>query len=101
MADTLTPDQRSKIMARVRGRDTGPERRVRSLVHRFGFRFSIWREDLPGCPDVVFSGRKKIIFVHGCFWHRHQGCSRTTLRATNRYFGKQSSAGQFFAMPLL
>lgn len=58
-------------MARVRGRDTKPEMLVRRLAHRMGYRFRLHRRDLPGCPDLVFPSRRKVIFVHGCFWHRH------------------------------
>jgi DNA mismatch endonuclease (patch repair protein) len=58
-------------MARVRARDTKPELLVRRLAHGMGYRFRLHRRDLPGCPDLVFPGRRKVIFVHGCFWHRH------------------------------
>lgn len=86
MADRFTPDQRSRMMAAVRSRDTVPERKVRSIAHQLGFRFSLRRKDLPGRPDLVFSRLKAVIFVHGCFWHRHAGCSRSTSPATNRAF---------------
>ena len=69
--DTLTPEQRSERMSRVKGKDSSPEMLVRRLVHALGFRFRLHRRDLPGTPDLVFPGRKKVIFVHGCFWHRH------------------------------
>jgi DNA mismatch endonuclease (patch repair protein) len=58
-------------MALVRGKDTGPEMAVRRMVHRLGFRYRLHGKNLPGRPDLVFRGRKKVIFVHGCFWHRH------------------------------
>ncbi len=58
-------------MARVRGRDTKPEMIVRRLLHRMGYRYRLHRKDLPGRPDIVFGKRRKVIFVHGCFWHRH------------------------------
>jgi DNA mismatch endonuclease (patch repair protein) len=64
-------DARSRIMRAIRSRDTAPELRIRSLVHQMGYRFRVCRSDLPGRPDLVFSGLKKIIFVHGCFWHGH------------------------------
>jgi DNA mismatch endonuclease, patch repair protein len=86
MADRVTPDQRSKMMAAVRSRDTIPEKKVRSIAHGLGFRFSLRRKDLPGRPDLVFPRLKAVIFVHGCFWHRHAGCSRTTSPATSRAF---------------
>jgi DNA mismatch endonuclease (patch repair protein) len=71
MADTRTPEQRSRIMRAVGTKDTGPEMIVRRLLHRLGYRFSLHRSDLPGSPDIVLSKYRKIIFVHGCFWHGH------------------------------
>ena len=71
MPDTLSPGQRSERMGRIRSKGSGPERRVRRLIHRLGYRFRLHRADLPGTPDLVFPGRRKVIFVHGCFWHRH------------------------------
>lgn len=71
MADTLSTEQRSERMSRIRAKDTAPEMVVRRLVHKLGFRFRLHRRDLPGSPDLVFPARKKAIFVHGCFWHRH------------------------------
>ncbi len=67
----FTPAQRSWIMGQVRSQHTKPELLVRSLVHRLGYRFRLHRKDLPGAPDLVFPGCRKIIFVHGCFWHGH------------------------------
>jgi DNA mismatch endonuclease, patch repair protein len=69
--DRVTPETRSKIMAAVGTKDTGAEMAVRSLIHRLGYRYSLRRTDLPGKPDLVFVSRKKVIFVHGCFWHGH------------------------------
>jgi DNA mismatch endonuclease (patch repair protein) len=69
--DTFSQKERSAIMRKVKSKNTGPEKKVRSLVHRLGYRFRIHRNDLPGKPDMVFPCRKKIIFVHGCFWHDH------------------------------
>jgi len=71
MADVFSKDKRSWIMSRVRGKDTSPEMIVRSLVHRLGYRFRLHRKDLPGKPDLTFPSRRKVIFVHGCFWHGH------------------------------
>ena len=71
MTDTLSPTQRSERMSRIKGRDTGPEWRVRRLVHGMGYRYRLHRKDLPGKPDLVFPSPHKVIFVHGCFWHRH------------------------------
>lgn len=71
MADVHTPEQRSFNMSRIRNRNTKPEMVVRSLVHRMGYRYRLHRKDLPGKPDLVFPGRRKVIFVHGCFFHMH------------------------------
>jgi len=70
-----TPEERSRIMRAVKGADTVPELMVRRLAHQMGYRYRLHRSDLPGKPDMVFAGRSKIIFVHGCFWHGH-GCRR-------------------------
>lgn len=70
-ADPLTPAQRSYTMAQVKGKDTKPEIRVRRLVHGMGYRYRLHRTDLPGKPDLTFPSRRKVIFVHGCFWHGH------------------------------
>jgi DNA mismatch endonuclease, patch repair protein len=74
--DTLSPDQRSERMSRVRGKSTKPEMKVRRIAHAMGYRYRLHSRTLPGHPDLVFNGRKKVIFVHGCFWHRHEGCGR-------------------------
>ena len=75
MADTRTPAQRSRIMASVGTKNTGPEMAVRRILHRLGLRYRLHARELPGRPDIVFRPRKLAIFVHGCFWHRH-GCSK-------------------------
>lgn len=72
--DIVTAEERSAMMSRIRGRDTKPERLVRRLAHRLGYRFRLHRRDLPGAPDLVFPGRRKVVFIHGCFWHQHPGC---------------------------
>ena len=69
--DTFSKAERSAIMRRVRGKDTRPEMAVRRMVHRLGFRYRLHRGDLPGKPDLAFPGRRKVIFVHGCYWHGH------------------------------
>lgn len=69
--DTLTPQERSERMSRVRGTDTEPEMVIRRLIHGMGYRYRLHVAKLPGKPDIVFPARGKIIFVHGCFWHRH------------------------------
>ena len=78
MADRLTPQQRSALMARIKGRDTGPELAVRKLAHALGYRFRLHAKDLPGKPDIVFPRLRRIIMVHGCFWHRHEGCAKAS-----------------------
>lgn len=72
--DRLTPKQRSENMSRIRARDTRPERVVRSALQRLGYRFCRNRKDLPGTPDIVLPKHRLVIFVHGCFWHRHRNC---------------------------
>jgi DNA mismatch endonuclease, patch repair protein len=74
VADKLTPERRSWNMGRIRGTDTQPEKLVRRVLHRMGYRFRIQNRRLPGKPDVVMQRYKAVIFVHGCFWHRHPGC---------------------------
>lgn len=88
MVDTLTPRERSERMSRVRGKDTKPEKTVRQLTHAMGFRYRLHRRDLPGRPDLVFVSRRKVIFVHGCFWHRHRDsqCTLARLPKTRRDF---------------
>lgn len=71
MTDKITVSSRSQNMAAIRSEDTKPEILVRRLAHRLGFRFRLHRKDLPGKPDLVFVARRKVIFVHGCFWHQH------------------------------
>ena len=70
-------------MSRVRGKNTAPEMKVRSLLFAMGYRFRLHRKDLPGNPDIVFPGRKCVIFVHGCFWHRHPNCKRASTPVSN------------------
>lgn len=80
--DTLTKEERSHRMSLVRGKDTMPEKLVRCLVHRLGYRFRLHVRNVPGCPDLVFRSRSKVIFVHGCFWHQHKGCKKSRLPTT-------------------
>ena len=91
MVDIFTPADRSRIMSAVRSKDTAPERIVRRLVHRMGFRFRLHRRSLPGSPDLVFPGRSRVIFVHGCFWHAHT-CGACRIPSTNRPFWKKKLA---------
>ena len=83
MADRISPARRSEIMRAVKSRNTSPERRVRSAAHRLGLRFRLHRSDLPGSPDLLFPKRRKALFVHGCFWHRHENCPGATTPKTN------------------
>lgn len=84
MADHLSKDKRSWNMSRIRSRHTKPELILRSLLHRSGFRFRINYNKLPGSPDIVLPKYKTVIFVHGCFWHRHPNCSKATTPNTNK-----------------
>lgn len=93
MVDRLTPDARSRLMASIRGKDTKPEMAVRRLLHAMGYRFRLHRRDLPGTPDIVLPGRRAVIFVHGCFWHRHEGCKLAAVPATRREFWEAKITG--------
>lgn len=84
--DTLSPVQRSELMSRVRSKDTKPEMRVRRMAHAMGYRYRLHHGKLPGRPDMVFPERRKIIFVHGCFWHRHEDCRRNRTPKSRREF---------------
>lgn len=86
MSDVLTPEQRRRCMAAIRSKDTKPELIVRSIAHGLGYRFRLQRRDLPGRPDLVFTGRRKVVFVHGCFWHQHPGCRFATRPTTRAAF---------------
>ena len=74
MTDIVDSKRRSAMMACIGGRDTAPELAVRRIAHRMGLRFRLHRKDIPGCPDLVFPKHRLVVFVHGCFWHRHQEC---------------------------
>lgn len=78
--DTLTPDQRSERMSRIKGKNSKPEMVVRRLVHGMGYRYRLHRKDLPGKPDLVLPRHRTVIFVHGCFWHRHHDDACTLAR---------------------
>lgn len=81
MTDVLTKEQRHRNMANIKGKNTKPELIVRSLVHRLGYRYRLHQKGLPGKPDLVFSARRKVIFVHGCFWHMHE-CRYDVVKPT-------------------
>lgn len=86
--DNLTSRQRSYCMSRIRSKDTSPEIIVRCLSHNMGYRFRLYRSDLPGRPDLTFPKLKKVIFVHGCFWHSHN-CPRGSVKPkTNSTYWK-------------
>ena len=86
MADVVSPEIRSRMMASIRGRDTKPEMLVRRYLHGCGFRYSLTRKDLPGRPDLVLARYNAVVFVHGCFWHGHAGCRFATTPATRPEF---------------
>lgn len=85
MADVVDRATRSRMMSGIRGRDTKPEKRVRSFLHRAGLRFRL-HTSLPGKPDLVFPKHRAMVFVHGCFWHRHTGCRYATTPSSNAEF---------------
>lgn len=89
MADTLSSECRSWNMSRIRGQNTGPEVRLRSLLHRAGFRFRLHAKELPGRPDIVLPRYRTAIFVHGCFWHRHTGCRNASTPSTRKAFWQE------------
>lgn len=78
------PETRSRIMRAIKSRDTGPEMLVRRLAHRMGYRYRLHRKGLPGRPDLVFPSRKKVVFVHGCFWHQHDCPHGSRLPKSNQ-----------------
>ena len=92
-SDVHDKKTRSYNMSRIRGKDTKPELLMRSLLHRAGFRFRVNYKKLPGKPDLVLPIHKTVIFVHGCFWHRHEGCRYSTTPSTRREFWEKKFAG--------
>ncbi|NVN84613.1 MAG: DNA mismatch endonuclease Vsr [Rhodopseudomonas sp.] len=90
--DIVSSDKRSSMMAAVRQKHTKPEVTLRSAVHRLGLRFRLHRRDLPGSPDLVFPAALMVVFVHGCFWHRHEGCRKATTPATRAKFWQEKFA---------
>lgn len=85
--DTISPEARSAHMRRIRSKDTKPEKTVRSLLHRMGFRFRLHRADLPGKPDIVLVRHKKVVLVHGCFWHGHCCQLASKPKSNTTYWG--------------
>jgi DNA mismatch endonuclease (patch repair protein) len=86
MADVVSVKVRSKMMAGIRPKDTKPEMMVRRALNSAGIGYRLHRTELPGTPDLVMAGRRAVIFVHGCFWHRHEGCRFASLPASNAGF---------------
>jgi len=86
MPDILSRKQRSEVMSKVRDADTKPEWILRSGLHRLGFRYRLRNKNLPGRPDLVFPKYRAAVFVHGCFWHRHQGCKDASIPKSNIHF---------------
>ncbi len=93
MADVLTPEQRRRCMAAIKGKDTKPELVVRSMAHSLGYRFRLHRKDLPGKPDLVFPRLEKIILVHGCYWHTHNCRFGRVTPKTNAEFWRKKREG--------
>ncbi|HQO62897.1 MAG TPA: DNA mismatch endonuclease Vsr [Syntrophorhabdus sp.] len=87
--DTLTKEKRSWNMSRIRSKNTGPERLVRSLLHSMGYRFRLHSRTLPGSPDIVLPKYKTVIFVHGCYWHCHKNCRYAYIPKTRKEFWRQ------------
>ena len=88
----FTPEKRSAVMRAVKGADTGPEMLVRRLVHRMGYRYGLHCKDLPGRPDLVFRRLRKVIFVHGCFWHMHSCPAGRIPGSRRQYWGPKLEA---------
>lgn len=87
--DIWSVEKRSEVMSKIRGKNTKPERLVRSVLHTNGFRFRVNKQDLPGNPDIVLKKYKSVIFVHGCFWHFHKDCREGKLPKSNSSFWKE------------
>ncbi|NMC87491.1 MAG: DNA mismatch endonuclease Vsr [Candidatus Moranbacteria bacterium] len=93
MADKFCPEKRSQIMANIKGRNTAPERLVKSCLRRLKRKYRSNVQTLEGKPDILLVEQKKLIFVHGCFWHGHNGCQRATRPKTNREFWEKKITG--------
>jgi DNA mismatch endonuclease (patch repair protein) len=92
VTDIVDRATRSRMMSGIRGRDTTPEKIVRSHLHRAGLRYGLHRKDLPGSPDIVLPRWRSAVFVHGCFWHRHPGCRYAYVPKSNRTFWRRKFA---------
>jgi DNA mismatch endonuclease (patch repair protein) len=93
MTDTLSSQERSRLMSRIRGKDTKPELVVRRQLHSMGYRFRLHRRDLPGCPDIFLPRHGICIFVHGCFWHLHRNCKDARIPKTKRAWWRKKLEG--------
>lgn len=93
MTDVVDTATRSRMMSGIRGKNTKPEIIIRKALFAAGFRFRLHRRDLPGAPDIVLPGRRVVVFVHGCFWHRHNGCRYARLPATRPEFWREKLDG--------
>lgn len=93
MVDRIGKEHRSWNMSRIRGKNTSPELLVRSLLHRLGYRFRLHRRDLPGKPDIILPKHKAVVFVHGCFWHRHSRCKYAYTPKSNLEFWRDKFHG--------
>lgn len=93
MVDTLTTAERSKRMSLIRSKDTAPELAIRRALHALGLRYRLGNKHLPGKPDIVFPRQKVAIFVHGCFWHRHENCKVANMPKSNTAFWKEKFDG--------
>ncbi len=85
-SDIFNKEKRSELMSKVHSKNTKPELKIRSALHRHGFRFRLYRKDIPGCPDITLSKYKTVILIHGCFWHQHPGCKKATIPKNNHDF---------------
>ena len=88
MVDSLTPSERSERMSRISGKDTAPELAIRRVLHALGLRYRLHGASLPGRPDLVLRRHEAVVFVHGCFWHRHSGCNVANMPKSNTVFWK-------------
>jgi DNA mismatch endonuclease (patch repair protein) len=96
--DVFAPEKRSEVMSRIRGRNTKPELALRSMLHRFGYRFTVngpKNKQLPGKPDIILPKYRTVIFVHGCFWHGHENCAHFRIPKSRRAFWKAKIEGNW------
>lgn len=93
MADVLSKEQRKRCMSHIRGKDTKPEVLVRKFLFANGFRYRLYRKDLPGKPDIVLPKYKTVVFINGCFWHGHAGCKYATIPVANHEFWRDKISG--------